>query len=39
MPDLIKVKYNQTGQSKSTSELGMREMQEKLLKAERHNIY
>ena len=29
MPDLIKVTYNQTGQSKSTNELGMREMQEK----------
>lgn len=29
MPDLIKVTYNQTGQSKSTNELGMREMQDK----------
>ncbi|PKA99648.1 superfamily II DNA or RNA helicase [Flavobacteriaceae bacterium MAR_2009_75] len=29
MPDLIKVTYNQTGQSKSTNALGMREMQEK----------
>jgi len=29
MPDLIKVTYKQTGQSKSTNELGMREMQEK----------
>jgi len=28
MPDLIKVTYNQTGQSKSTNEFGMREMQE-----------
>lgn len=29
MPDLIHVKYDQTGQSKKTNELGMREMQEK----------
>ena len=29
MPDLIRVTYNQTGQSKSTNALGMREMQEK----------
>ena len=29
MPDLIKVTYDQTGQSKSTNALGMREMQEK----------
>jgi superfamily II DNA or RNA helicase len=29
MPDLIKVTYNQTGKSKKTNELGMREMQEK----------
>ena len=29
MPNLINVTYNQTGQSKSTNELGMREMQEK----------
>lgn len=29
MPNLINVTYNQTGQSKSTNEFGMREMQEK----------
>lgn len=29
MPNLIEVTYNQTGQSKSTNALGMREMQEK----------
>lgn len=29
MPDIIKVTYNQTGKSKSTNKLGMREMQEK----------
>ncbi len=29
MPNLIQVEYNQTGKSKSTNELGMREMQEK----------
>ncbi len=29
MPNLINVTYKQTGQSKSTNELGMREMQEK----------
>ena len=29
MPDLVHVKYEQTGQSKKTNELGMREMQEK----------
>lgn len=29
MPDLINVKYNQTGRSKKTNVLGMREMQEK----------
>ena len=29
MPDLIHVTYNQTGKSKKTNELGMREMQEK----------
>lgn len=29
MPNLINVTYNQTGQSKSTNALGMREMQEK----------
>lgn len=33
MPDLIKVEYNQTGQSKKTNELGMREMQEKAYRA------
>lgn len=33
MPDLIKVTYNQTGQSKKTNELGMREMQERAYKA------
>jgi superfamily II DNA or RNA helicase len=29
MPNLINVKYNQTGKSKSTNEYGMREMQER----------
>jgi superfamily II DNA or RNA helicase len=29
MPNLVKVEYNQTGKSKSTNALGMREMQEK----------
>jgi superfamily II DNA or RNA helicase len=29
MPDLIKVEYGQTGKSKKTNELGMREMQER----------
>lgn len=33
MPDLIKVTYNQTGKSKSTNALGMREMQEKAFEA------
>ncbi len=33
MPDLIKVEYNQTGKSKRTNELGMREMQEKAFNA------
>lgn len=29
MPDIVKVEYNQTGQSTSTDEMGMREMQAK----------
>jgi len=29
MPDLVHVKYQQTGKSKKTNALGMREMQEK----------
>lgn len=29
MPDLVHVTYNQTGKSKKTNELGMREMQQK----------
>ena len=29
MPDIVNVTYNQTGKSKKTNELGMREMQEK----------
>jgi hypothetical protein len=29
MPNLVHVEYNQTGKSKSTNALGMREMQEK----------
>lgn len=33
MPDLIKVEYGQTGRSKKTNELGMREMQEKAFNA------
>lgn len=33
MPDLIKVEYNQTGKSKKTNELGMREMQERAFAA------
>lgn len=33
MPDLIRVEYSQTGKSKKTSEMGMREMQEKAFKA------
>lgn len=33
MPDLIKVEYSQTGKSKKTNELGMREMQEKAFAA------
>ena len=33
MPDFIKVTYNQTGKSKKTNELGMREMQERAFAA------
>lgn len=33
MPDLIKVEYNQTGKSKKTNALGMREMQERAYNA------
>lgn len=33
MPDLVSVEYNQTGKSKKTNELGMREMQEKAFAA------
>ncbi len=33
MPDLVHVTYNQTGKSKSTNELGMREMQERAYEA------
>lgn len=33
MPDFIKVEYNQTGKSKKTNELGMREMQERAYNA------
>lgn len=33
MPDFINVKYEQTGKSKKTSELGMREMQERAFAA------
>lgn len=33
MPDLIKVEYSQTGKSKKTNALGMREMQERAYKA------
>ena len=29
MPNLVEVNYEQTGESKSTNEFGMREMQEK----------
>ena len=29
MPNLVEVQYEQTGQSKSTNEFGMRDMQEK----------
>ena len=33
MPDLVHVKYKQTGESKSTNQYGMREMQEKAFEA------
>lgn len=33
MPDIVHVEYKQTGQSKSTNELGMREMQERAYEA------
>jgi superfamily II DNA or RNA helicase len=33
MPDLVNVKYSQTGQSKKTNELGMRDMQERAYNA------
>lgn len=33
MPNLVEVNYNQTGKSKSTNELGMREMQERAFEA------
>lgn len=33
MPDLVKVNYKQTGKSKKTNELGMREMQERAFEA------
>ena len=33
MPDLIKVEYGQTGKSKKTNALGMREMQERAYNA------
>lgn len=33
MPDIVHVKYQQTGKSKSTNELGMREMQQKAYEA------
>ncbi|WP_298367560.1 DEAD/DEAH box helicase [uncultured Lutibacter sp.] len=33
MPNLVEVTYNQTGKSKSTNELGMREMQERAFEA------
>src|SRR6476620_3785014 len=33
MPDLIHVTYNQTGKSKSTAEMGMREMQSRAFAA------
>lgn len=33
MPDLIRVEYSQTGKSKKTNEMGMREMQEKAFAA------
>ena len=33
MPDIVHVTYKQTGKSKSTNELGMREMQQKAFEA------
>lgn len=33
MPDIVHVKYNQTGKSKTTNEFGMREMQERAFEA------
>ena len=33
MPNLVEVNYNQTGKSKSTNALGMREMQERAFEA------
>jgi superfamily II DNA or RNA helicase len=33
MPDIVNVKYNQTGKSKKTNEFGMREMQERAFEA------
>ena len=33
MPNLVEVKYEQTGASKSTNEFGMRDMQEKAYEA------
>ena len=33
MPDIVHVKYNQTGKSKKTNEFGMREMQERAFDA------
>jgi superfamily II DNA or RNA helicase len=33
MPDIVQVKYQQTGKSKSTNEYGMREMQQKAFEA------
>ena len=33
MPDIVHVKYNQTGKSKKTNEFGMREMQERAFEA------
>lgn len=33
MPDIVNVKYNQTGESKKTNHYGMREMQEKAFEA------
>jgi superfamily II DNA or RNA helicase len=37
MPDLVRVEYSQTGKSKKTNELGMREMQEKAFAARTAN--